>query len=132
MVLPLIRLETPNRFYDYQAKYQSDETRYHIPCGLDVDQEAELQALAVAEIGDVHVIGRDLVVGHVEQAPGVVPILDQQSAGQSLPGFTPVIAAIDTAFRPAAAVPRSSKQPVRVVNSNLSRLRWRMRLSTDL
>lgn len=44
--LPLIRLQTPNLFYDYQAKYESDQTRYHVPCGLDADKEAELQALA--------------------------------------------------------------------------------------
>jgi len=46
--LPLIRLETPNVFYDYAAKYQADTTRYLIPCGLDVAHEAELQVLALA------------------------------------------------------------------------------------
>jgi len=45
--LPLIRLETPNNFYDYAAKYQADTTRYLIPCGLDAGQETELQALAL-------------------------------------------------------------------------------------
>ena len=45
--LPLIRLETPRDFYDYQAKYQADDTRYHCPCGLDAGREAELQALAL-------------------------------------------------------------------------------------
>ncbi|MDZ7750777.1 MAG: D-alanine--D-alanine ligase [Gammaproteobacteria bacterium] len=33
-VLPFIRLETPRGFYDYQAKYEADTTRYHCPCGL--------------------------------------------------------------------------------------------------
>jgi D-alanine-D-alanine ligase len=47
-VLPLIRLETPNIFYDYAAKYQADTTRYLIPCGLDAAQEAQLQSLALA------------------------------------------------------------------------------------
>jgi D-alanine-D-alanine ligase len=47
-VLPLIRLETPNLFYDYAAKYQADTTRYLIPCGLDVDREAQLQSVAQA------------------------------------------------------------------------------------
>ncbi len=46
-VLPLIRLETPNAFYDYAAKYQADTTRYLIPCGLEAAQEAELQGLAL-------------------------------------------------------------------------------------
>jgi D-alanine-D-alanine ligase len=45
--LPLIRLETPREFYDYEAKYQADSTSYHCPCGLPADQEAELQNLAV-------------------------------------------------------------------------------------
>jgi D-alanine-D-alanine ligase len=44
--LPPIRLETPNRFYDYEAKYQADSTRYICPCGLDADKEAELRQLA--------------------------------------------------------------------------------------
>jgi D-alanine-D-alanine ligase len=47
-VLPLIRLETPHAFYDYTAKYQSDSTRYLIPCGLDAERERELQQLSLA------------------------------------------------------------------------------------
>lgn len=46
VVLPLIRLETPREFYDYEAKYQSDSTQYHCPCGLPEAREAELQQLA--------------------------------------------------------------------------------------
>jgi D-alanine-D-alanine ligase len=45
-VLPLIRLETPHLFYDYDAKYQAADTRYLIPCGLDEAGEARLQDLA--------------------------------------------------------------------------------------
>ncbi len=45
--LPLIRLETPHAFYDYEAKYVADDTRYLIPCGLEAEREAELQALAL-------------------------------------------------------------------------------------
>jgi D-alanine-D-alanine ligase len=47
-VLPLIRLETPHVFYDYEAKYQSDSTRYLIPCGLDAEREQALQQLSLA------------------------------------------------------------------------------------
>jgi D-alanine-D-alanine ligase len=46
--LPLIRLETPNTFYDYAAKYEANTTRYLIPCGLDPAREAALQTQAVA------------------------------------------------------------------------------------
>ena len=47
-VLPPIRLETDHSFYDYNAKYLADDTRYLCPCGLDQDREAELKALALA------------------------------------------------------------------------------------
>ncbi len=45
--LPIIRLETPHQFYDYDAKYVSDTTVYHCPCGLDSAAEQALQALAL-------------------------------------------------------------------------------------
>ena len=45
--LPSIRLETANEFYDYEAKYESDETRYHCPSGLGATEEAELAALSL-------------------------------------------------------------------------------------
>ncbi len=45
--LPLIRLETPHTFYDYEAKYHADTTSYHCPCGLPEAQEAELQGLCL-------------------------------------------------------------------------------------
>jgi len=44
-VLPMIRLETPHAFYDYQAKYDSDQTRYLCPCGLDEATEARIGEL---------------------------------------------------------------------------------------
>ncbi|WP_455218041.1 D-alanine--D-alanine ligase [Kaarinaea lacus] len=45
--LPMIRLETPREFYDYQAKYETNDTLYHCPCGLDEATETRLQALAL-------------------------------------------------------------------------------------
>ena len=45
--LPIIRLQTPNEFYDYEAKYQSDTTQYHCPSGLTAEQEIELKQLAI-------------------------------------------------------------------------------------
>ena len=41
--LPLIKLETPREFYDYEAKYQANDTRYVIPCGLPPDAERIVQ-----------------------------------------------------------------------------------------
>jgi len=52
-VLPAIRLETDNIFYDYEAKYISDETRYICPCGLSAEKERELSALALAAFNSV-------------------------------------------------------------------------------
>lgn len=45
--LPSIRLETDNEFYDYEAKYISDDTRYHCPSGLTASEEAEIAALSL-------------------------------------------------------------------------------------
>ncbi|MBK1701367.1 D-alanine--D-alanine ligase [Thiococcus pfennigii] len=45
--LPLIRLETPRAFYDYEAKYQAETTRYLCPCGLPEAEEAVLRHLAL-------------------------------------------------------------------------------------
>lgn len=45
--LPVIRIETPRKFYDYQAKYFANDTRYHLPCGLSAVAEAEVQRLAL-------------------------------------------------------------------------------------
>jgi len=45
--LPVIRLETPRAFYDYEAKYLADTTRYLCPCGLDAASESRLRALCL-------------------------------------------------------------------------------------
>jgi D-alanine-D-alanine ligase len=42
--LPVIKLETAREFYDYEAKYISDDTRYILPCGLDAAAESAVQA----------------------------------------------------------------------------------------
>jgi len=41
--LPLIKLETARDFYDYEAKYVADDTRYILPCGLPSEAEREIQ-----------------------------------------------------------------------------------------
>jgi D-alanine-D-alanine ligase len=46
--LPSIRIETPKTFYDYEAKYFRDDTRYFCPSGLTAAVEAHLAALALA------------------------------------------------------------------------------------
>lgn len=45
--LPMIRLQTPNGFYDFDAKYVANTTQYVCPCGLDASTEKSVSALAV-------------------------------------------------------------------------------------
>jgi D-alanine-D-alanine ligase len=45
--LPCIRLEPNADFYDYQAKYLSDDTQYHCPAGLDIELENEIKQIAL-------------------------------------------------------------------------------------
>lgn len=46
-VLPSIRIQPAGVFYDYQAKYISDDTQYFCPSGLNAQQEAEMAELAL-------------------------------------------------------------------------------------
>jgi D-alanine-D-alanine ligase len=46
--LPSIRIETPRAFYDYEAKYLRDDTRYFCPSGLSAQAEQHLAKLALA------------------------------------------------------------------------------------
>ncbi len=42
-----IKLETDHRFYDFDAKYLAEDTRYLCPCGLSEAKEKELRELAL-------------------------------------------------------------------------------------
>ena len=53
-VLPLIKLETPRDFYDYDAKYLSDDTIYTCPAGLSGDQVDKINEMVLETI---HVTG---------------------------------------------------------------------------
>ncbi len=46
-VLPSIRIQPAGTFYDYQAKYLSDETQYFCPSGLSAAQEQALSELVL-------------------------------------------------------------------------------------
>ena len=46
-VLPAIQLKTSHEFYDYEAKYQSTDTQYLLPCGLSEEKENELKELTL-------------------------------------------------------------------------------------
>ncbi len=44
--LPVIRLKTPNDFYDFDAKYEANTTEYLCPAGLSDEDEQQCRALA--------------------------------------------------------------------------------------
>jgi D-alanine-D-alanine ligase len=82
-VLPLIKLETPHAFYDFDAKYHADTTRYLCPCGLAPAKERELQELAKAafEAAGTSGWGRvDLMLDEAEQ-PWLIEV-------NTVPGMT--------------------------------------------
>ena len=56
-VLPVIELETKNTFYDYEAKYLSDETQYHCPATLNRVETTHLQEMALAAYKSVGCTG---------------------------------------------------------------------------
>ncbi len=43
--LPIVKIEPATEYYDYEAKYFRDDTRYLCPCGLPEAQELELRNL---------------------------------------------------------------------------------------
>lgn len=67
-VLPMIKLETKREFYDYQAKYEDDDTKYICPCGLDEDREQALGALALQACNALGVSGWSRVDVMIDKA----------------------------------------------------------------
>ena len=45
--LPSIKIESAAKFYDFEAKYFSDDTNYICPSGLSKEREEEIQLLAL-------------------------------------------------------------------------------------
>lgn len=82
-VLPLIRIQTDATFYDYQAKYFSDDTRYQCPCGLSPEVEQEYAQIARAAFDAVGATGWGRVDFMV--APQVGPLILEVN---TVPGMT--------------------------------------------
>ncbi len=57
VALPPIKVETPREFYDFEAKYQENTTRYLCPCGLSEEKISELQQLALQAFDAVNAQG---------------------------------------------------------------------------
>ena len=45
-VLPVIELRAKNAFYDFQAKYESDDTEYLCPCDLSAEDDQAVRSLS--------------------------------------------------------------------------------------
>ncbi len=68
--LPLIRMETDLAFYDFEAKYLREDTRYFCPSGLPIHLETRYQQIALRafEVIQAKTWGRvDFVVDSEEQ-----------------------------------------------------------------
>jgi D-alanine-D-alanine ligase len=81
--LPMIRLETPREFYDYEAKYVADDTRYLCPCGLPESREQELNALMLQAFAALGASGWGRVDFMVDEqdAPWLIEV-------NTIPGMT--------------------------------------------
>lgn len=82
-VLPSIRIETPHEFYDYDAKYFADDTRYICP-GLSADEEQRLATLVLRSFQVLGCRGWGRVDLMIEHASGKPYFLEMNTA----PGMT--------------------------------------------
>ncbi len=82
-VLPLIKLDTPREFYDYEAKYLADDTIYTCPCGLADDKVDQINDLVRDTIRATRVSdwGRVDLMLDAEQQPWIIEV-------NTVPGMT--------------------------------------------
>lgn len=55
--LPVIEIQPPGEFYDYEAKYHSDATRYLCPPSLSLAEQLEIQSLAISAFASIDADG---------------------------------------------------------------------------
>jgi len=82
-LLPLIKLDTPREFYDYEAKYFADDTIYTCPSGLDENMVSKIECLVeeTVRVTGVRHWGRvDLIVDNNNQ-PWIIEV-------NTVPGMT--------------------------------------------
>ena len=81
--LPVVRMSTDNEFYDYQAKYLSDDTEYFCPAGLSEQLEGKVRDLAERAFKalDCSVWGRVDVMLNCDEQPLLLEV-------NTVPGMT--------------------------------------------
>jgi len=81
--LPIIEMRTKNTFYDYQAKYQSDDTQYICPANLSDALSHEIQTIALQAFKalDCEVWGRVDLMLDANQCPLLLEV-------NTVPGMT--------------------------------------------
>lgn len=81
--LPLIELKTTHDFYDFEAKYQSNDTQYICPCELDSALQSEIQGLCMQafSVMGARVWGRVDVMLDAHNQPWLIEL-------NSVPGMT--------------------------------------------
>ncbi len=82
-VLPLIHIETAATFYDYEAKYHSDQTQYHCPCNLSQTLQDSFSAQALTAFDALGAAGWGRVDFLLDEA-GVPQFLEVNT----IPGMT--------------------------------------------
>lgn len=81
--LPMIQIRNTHDFYDYEAKYQSEDTQYLCPCGLSQQDEQRIQQIALQAFQAIGLEGWgrvDFMIDH-ENQPWLIEI-------NSTPGMT--------------------------------------------
>ncbi len=82
--LPSICIQTEREFYDFEAKYKDDNTRFTVPSGLAGDEEEKLQALALQAFRALGCEGWGRVDFMRDQASGEFFLLE----ANTVPGLT--------------------------------------------
>ena len=83
IALPVIKLIPPGQFYDYEAKYNSVDTKYICPSGLDENTETKLQntSLKSFEVLNCNGWGRVDIILDKNNKPWVIEL-------NTVPGMT--------------------------------------------
>lgn len=94
-VLPIIELQSANRFYDYEAKYLSDDTRYLCPCKLPRGERAMLAQMSLEAYRAIGCSGWGRVDA-MQDAQGQFWLLEVNTApGMTSHSLVPMAAAAD-------------------------------------